>query len=220
MTIEWISPNAGLLTSELELTFGDPVFRVQLECEVDNSSQPIDSNTLVDSSGQIPPGTPPIFYQVFSGQIVEYSRLIQTGTNIGYLDIIPLVRELDEYVPEYVRPEDFTYDTDDTSGGKYATYGSALSGGYTFNFTIRAWDATGLTTYEDSDGYLQYDIDSNLNSEFADREFSVHVFNNWSSDRDSFILDYFENETIKNDLGNDLTPEDWLIYQKQKGFYI
>ena len=185
MTVTWTAPAAGQITTEIELAAGEPVYTVDL---VANNG----------SNG-------PIYYVLQDGELPQYYEIVNTETNTGQLRITPLVRELDEYIPEYAKPEGFSYDTDDTAGGNYATYGSALSGGYTFTFTIRAYNGTGPE-------------DSNFGGDFADREFSIYIFNNWSSDRDSFIKDYYEGTTV---LYNDVEyePEDFLIAIKADGYY-
>lgn len=208
MTIVWIAPAAGQLTTLLELSYGEPVYQVTLEAESSDEMTPI----------------VPIYYEMLLdedglGAPLDY-KLIQTGTNIGTLQIVPIVREMDEYVPEYNRPENWTWDTEDTAGGNYATYGSALSGGKNFQFTIRAHNATGLATYTDSNGDLQYDLnDSNFTgTDYEDRTFSIYIFNNWSSDRDYFMLEYHEGRTINYD-GVEYEPEDFLIAIKEDGYY-
>lgn len=186
MTITWISPAAGQLATFLELDEGTPVFSTTF---------------VVDTTNGVPmaPQTE-VHFELIDGRIPEYYTLTNNGDNTATLEITPLVRELDQYIPEYIRPDDFVYDTGDTAGGKYATYGSALSGGYTFNFTIRANNALSGA------------------SDFADRTFTMFVFNNWSSDRDDFMLEYHQDQTL---LYNDVEyePEDFLIAIKGDGYY-
>lgn len=200
MTVSWIAPAAGVLTNQIELTFGQPVYTVTFDAQV---------------SGM---GTP-IFFEHVAGDLPQYSEIIQSGSNTADFVIEPLVRELDQYVPAFARPPDFTFDTEDTAGGNYATFGSALAGGFTFNFTIRAHDASGFATFIDSNGRLQYITDSNFGSNFEDRNFTIQITNNWSSDRDNFILEYYEGQKIRYN-GVDYDPEDFLIAIKSDGFYI
>lgn len=171
----WISPNAGPLATYIELQVG--VFSFPLVATYEGSSDLVD---FVLQSGELP-------------QNFQISNINNTlhGT---------IITEMDLYVNGWVRPEDFTYDTEDTSGGNYATYGSALAGGKTFTFTIRAFHTT-------------------LPGTFKDRTFSIHVENNYSSDRDSFVLDYFEGDKLLYNGEQELTPLQWIIKQKNDGFY-
>lgn len=216
MELEWISPVAGELTRLLEWSVGDPVWETQLDVRL-KVSEGLDSSGEEQFAYQIIP----IYYEISPDSVDEiphYNKLIQTGTNIGELKIKPLVRELDEYVPEFAQPDNFTWDTPDTAGGNYASYGSALVGGKNFVFTIRAYDARDMTTYTDSAGDLQYDLDSAFNSAlFVDRTFSIYIFNNWSSDRDSFLNSYYQGLTLFYD-GEELTPEEYIVALKSDGY--
>ena len=80
------------------------------------------------------------------------------------------VTEMDECVPGWSQLDVDDYDTPEMSGGNYATVGSAAAGEHTFTFTVRA-------------AAVNYDA-------YADRQFSILVVNNWSSDRDRFIREY------------------------------
>lgn len=108
-----------------------------------------------------------------------------------------ILTEMDEYVPEFVG----VVETIAKDGSNYATAGSAAAGSSTVTFTIRA-TATQSET-------------------FADRQFSMLIYNNWSSDRDQLIRDYAaeygEKFTVN---GVPATAEEFLTYQKSQGFYI
>jgi len=212
-SMQWVFPASKQLGTVLELRAGTPVFSQTLNVQ---SGILADSNTLPED--YVTQSTSPIYYRLIAGEIPHYYKFVHTETNIGYLHITPIVRELDEYVPEYAKPDNFVWDTEDTGGGNYATFGSALSGGHTFTFTIRGYDASSLQSYTDSNGDLQYIVDSNgLPNKYADREFSIFVENNWSSDRDSFILDYFDGKLLEFD-GELFTPEDYLLKVKSEGY--
>lgn len=202
MTIEWITPDAGLQTTLLELTEGTPVYQMSLTA---------DDDIVPDS---------PIYFELVSGEIPEYYEIIQTGSTQGYINITPIVREMDTYVDGYQKDSNFTYDTESQAGGNYASYGSALAQSKTFTFTIRAYNATGLTTYEDSNGNTQYILDSAfLSTEYADRSFSITINNDYSSTRDSFILEYYDGQTILYNGVEYDTPEEFLIAIKNDGYY-
>lgn len=204
VTITWTSPDSGQLTSLIEYEEGSPVYEA----------------TLQANDSELTEGSIPIYYTLLEGEIPLYYEIIQTSGNTGYLRIEPIVEELDKYVENYEKPDEFTYDTDNTAGANYASFGSALSGGYTFNFTLRAYDATGLSTYTDSNGNLQYDVDSNFTAAFSDRNFSIFVFNNWSSDGRSFLSEYFQGQTVIDGNGNSGSVNDYLNYLTSIGNLI
>lgn len=108
-----------------------------------------------------------------------------------------ILTEMDDYVPEFVG----TVETITKDGSNYATTGSAAAGSSNVTFTIRA-TATQSETFED-------------------RQFSMLIYNNWSSDRDQLIRDYAaeygEKFTVN---GVSVTAEEFLTYQKSQGFYI
>lgn len=203
--IEWLTPNAGELTSVVELDAGNPLFECFLECQ-----QITDSNTL---------STAHIFYEVIAGQIPQYYSLDHISETECSLKISPIVRELDEYVSEYAKPDNFSWNTESKSGGNYASFGSAQSGGKTMEFTIRAYELLSPDFYLDSNGFFQYNIDSNtIFSSYVDRDFSITVTNNWSSDRDSFLKEYYQNESLTYN-GQSYTIDDWIVLMKSLGYY-
>jgi hypothetical protein len=116
------------------------------------------------------------------------------------------ITELDNWYPGFQRSANFSYDTETTAGGNYANYGSGLSESVTVNFTIRAYHDT------------LYDPENPNPATYADKVFSLTIENDYSSDRDSFIEEYFENQTLTYD-GEDLTPTDFIIRLKQDGYY-
>ncbi len=109
-----------------------------------------------------------------------------------------IIAELDDWVPEFARPPDFTYNTDEAFGANYATYGSSLAGSYTPSFVIRASIGTG---------------------EFADQTFTMTVRNDYSSDRDKYILEQFENHDLFLD-GKKVTALEYLYWYKLNGYYV
>jgi hypothetical protein len=198
MALLWTNPSEGLLTTLLEATVGDPVYTTQFEVQDTLSS------------------TPELTFFHLSGDIPEYYEIINDGINTATFNITPNVRELDDYVEEYAQPPDFTYDNTSNAGGDYATYGSALSGGKTLTFTIRAV----LTSSMDSNGNYSDILDSNGTiSNYTDRTFSIHVQNNWSSDRDRFIRFYYEGIGLEYE-GNTLSANEWILQQKENGYYV
>ena len=106
------------------------------------------------------------------------------------------VIDMDEWVPEFEKPSDFVIAED---GSNYATYGSALAGQYSAEFTVKAF-VVDDPTY------------------FAEQDCSILVINNYSSDRDQFIRDYSEEygETFVVD-GKPASAEEYLQDQKSKG---
>jgi len=185
--VEWQSPAAGSLASLIELQeWVSPTLVATFNGDA----------SLVD-------------YILWSGTLPEDLQLIN-DSNSPINTINGIVREMDDYVPEYVEPPGFTYDNDDTAGGDYATYGSALAGSRTFTFTIRAYHSGDYVV----DSNNMFDPDS-----YADRTFSITVLNNYSSDRDRFVVRYFEGQKLLYDGNQELDPEEWIIQQKQDGYY-
>lgn len=131
-------------------------------------------------------------YKIQSGQLpLDLSIDTRTGLISG------TVIELDEWVPEFNPPEDFIIEED---GSNYATFGSALAGSYSAEFTVRAY----LVGFE--------------TETFEDQACSILVVNNYSSDRDQFIRDYTEeygNTFIVN--GEVVDANTYLDYQKSLG---
>lgn len=182
--ITWIDPLPGILGTVLELDdFSDFPYLTPL-------------SVLVENVGVNPTGTT---FEVIDG-IFPQGLEIDNSLKV----IKGFIGELDNYYPAYQRPEGFSYDTPETAGGNYASYGSALFGGATCTFTVRA-------TYE---------------GEHADAAFSLIIRNNYSSDRDSFIIEYYSLEEQKqrgklvDADGNQLSPEEFILYMKSKGFYL
>lgn len=191
--VEWEFPNSGLLATVLELdNFNTSPYLTSLQASY---------NDVLD---------PDIQFEVISGEFPE-GLIIDND-----LDVIRgIVNEMDTYVSGWVQPPDFTYDSQTKSGGLYGTYGSALAGSKTFTFTIRAFKED----LRDSNG----DLPDNA---YDDRIFHILVRNNYSSDRDSFVTEYFKQEFLeKNGLlldsnGEQITPEEWILLQKSRGYYL
>lgn len=200
MTLQWKTPVSSILGTVLEYQLGDPVFSTLLEVDTE------------------PTTSPTIFYEVISGDAPQYYQIVPQAANTALFQIKPFVRELDEYIDGYQKPEGFTYDSDDTAGGNYATYGSALSGGFNCVFTIRAWVVTGETPYIDSNGNTVYDTDSNM--QYVDKEFSLFVTNNWSSDGRTFIREYYDGQTLINGDGDENTVEEYLQWLTDLGILL
>lgn len=196
MAITWILPLAGQLTNEIELTFGEPVFSTILQA---------------DNLSPIPPFLPgPVYYKHISGDLpLDY--IIENNGLTATLKLEQIIRELDEYVDGFQEPENFTYDGENKAGENYASYGSALYGSWTATFTIRAYDATGLINPDDNTDFG--------GRTFSDRTFSIVITNNWSSDRDRFILRYFETTGLDFDGDTHSDPTDFLVSIKSKGYY-
>lgn len=116
-----------------------------------------------------------------------------------------IILEMDDYVEEFLRPEDFSYDSGETSGYNYARYGSGLARTKTFSIIIRAT--------------LEGFMDSNGMGLFTDQTFTLTVLNNYSSDRDSFIREYFKDETLDYE-GNQYNVEEFLTNLKNDGYYL
>ena len=143
-----------------------------------------------------------IEYLLVSGQLPN-DLTLDSSTGI----ISGTVIDLDTWVPEFQKPEGFVLEID---ASNYGTYGSALAGTYTANFTIRA-----------------HITDAPPDEFFADQACSILIVNNYSSDRDQFIRDYTE-EYGEGESGskklfrvNDVpvTAEEYLNYQKSLGNY-
>ena len=181
--LSWTSPSSGLLGTYIELDSGSPLFSAILSVTDSIQGAAIVAN-----------------FTTVSGQIPDNHTLVDNGDNTATLSITPDIKEMDDYVPEYAQPPDFVYDSSTIGGGNYASYGSALSGGKTFSFTIRA-----ETT--DTNGIIS-----------ADRSFSMRVNNNWTSDSEKFLLEYYSGTTLKDADGNELSPENYIIYLKSNGW--
>lgn len=143
----------------------------------------------------------PVTYDIVSGVLPQEMELVG-DTLVG-----GTIEEMDLYVPAFAMPPGTTIQVD---GSHYATYGSALAGGYQFNCTIR--------------GYYE----SAMYSEVAYVTFSVYVRNNYSSDRNKLIKDI--SETF-GEMGEDseyryfeingerVTYQEFIDYQKTQGYY-
>lgn len=130
---------------------------------------------------------------VFVGTVPDFLQIdgdILSGT----------IGELDDWYPGYAQPEDFSYNTDESFGGNYATFGSAYYGTNIITFTIRAYIIGNPLVY-------------------ADQVFGITIENNYSSDRDRCILQQFEGKDLFID-GNKVTAEEFLEYQKLNGYYV
>lgn len=108
-----------------------------------------------------------------------------------------IIGELDDWF--YEIPDDFSYNTSETYGGNYCKFGSGLAGTTNVQFTIRA-----------------YMISNPLN--YSDQVFNVTVRNNYSSDRDRMIIDHISSLKLYID-GQLVTPEDFIQYYKDMGYY-
>lgn len=152
---------------------------------------------------------PDLMFEVISGEFPETLYIDNTEKSIK-----GAIREMDLYVNDYEKPEDFSYDTETKSGGNYASFGSSLAYSKTFTFTIRVYKED----MRDSNGDL-------VPEGYDDRIFHIIVRNNYSSSRDAFIREYFSLEEqsskglLLDDSGNSLTPEQWIEFQKSKGYY-
>lgn len=199
MSLYWISPSAGQITQLFELDYEEPfVYSVTFEC----------SDDIIEDPELIK-----IAYRLTSGQFPEYYDFYHTSNTTAVLSIGSLVRELDEYIEGFEKPIPFSYDTEEMAGGNYASYGSDLTNGKLIEFQLTAYDIStyGDTydSYGDYSGIEDYSIFPNLIS----RDFSIRVLNNWSSSRDKFVMDYYS-EGINN-----MTAEEYIIYQKSRGYF-
>jgi len=143
----------------------------------------------------------PITYDIVDGVLPQEMELVD-DTLVG-----GTIEEMDLYVPAFAMPLGTTIQID---GSHYATYGSALAGGYQFETTIR--------------GYYQ----GTLYTETSYVTFTVYVRNNYSSDRDKLIKDITE---TFGELGEDneyryfeidgtrVTYQEYIDYQKANGYY-
>ena len=189
MTIEWVSPDAGLLLTVLELTEGDPVYTIDFVAEYVIEDELVGLSATQNT----------IEFEFRTNNIIQFYTLESTGDFQATYTITPIVRELDYYIPGYEQPPGFSYDAEATAGKNYATFGSDLYNGYVSTFVVRAFNPEAP-------------------EEFEDRTFVIDVQNNWSSSRDSFILRYYENEKlVYND--EEYTPENYLIKLKQDGYF-
>lgn len=130
-------------------------------------------------------------YEIVEGQLPEELTINpETGLISG------TVIDLDTWVPEFQKPEDFALAID---GSNYGTYGSVQAGQYLAEFTVRAFVVIEPEYFEE-------------------QTCSILVINNYSSDRDQFIRDYSEEygETFTID-GEPVSAEEYLEYQKSIG---
>jgi hypothetical protein len=89
-------------------------------------------------------------------------------------------------------------ETNYASGGSAALYNGNFPSGVSIPFIVRAFDSTAPT------------------EKYIDGSFSITVFNNWSSDRDSLILN------IRNQMyldGKPVTNFDYLKGRKSQGYF-
>lgn len=114
-----------------------------------------------------------------------------------------LVNEMDLYVPAFIKPPGFTYDTVGSAFGNYATYGSSLVREKTFGFTIRA-------------NLITMDI---LNNTYYDKSFCITIENNYSSDRDSALIEVFSGQNFYLDNIKYTNILDYLEAVKAQGYY-
>lgn len=175
--IGWQSPAGGPLDA-LDETLANYV-SVTLSAEINDS----------------PTG---VVFEHVAGTLPENLIIVNNGNGTGTLE--GDITELDEYIPGWQEPPGFTYDTSDTAGGNYASYGSALYGGKNCTFVIRA--------------YREGELDSNGSVIATDRVFSINIDNNYSSDARRFILEYYAGQrlTYVTNAGvkhENLTPEEY-----------
>jgi len=130
-------------------------------------------------------------YEISQG---ELPRDLSINASTGFIS--GTVIDLDTWVDEFQKPEDFVIAID---GSNYGTYGSALATTYSAEFTIRAFVVADPEYFEEQDC-------------------SILVINNYSSDRDQFIRDYSEEygETFTVD-GEPVSAEEYLEFQKSIG---
>lgn len=130
-------------------------------------------------------------YSIVSGQLpLNLSLNTETGFISG------TVIDLDEWVDGWTNKPQINKD-----GSNYASTGSAAAGQYLAEFTVRVH----VTDAPDDELFL-------------DRDFSILVINNYSSDRDQFIRDYSAQfgDTFQID-GQPVNAERYLEYQKSLG---
>lgn len=140
--IEWITPagNIGTVMEDLEFAF-------QLEATLTPTSPDVGSQVIFEVTGGIFPMD---------------LELSPQGLISG------LVIDMDNYVPEFKKPDGFVIAID---GSNYGTYGSAAAGTHECEFTVRAF----------------FDEDAT-----EERTFGILVINNYSSDRNRLIREYSE----------------------------
>lgn len=143
--IEWVTPagNIGRCLEETSFTF-------QLTALLTPDSKDFGDNVLYEVTGGI-----------FPMNLTLSSSGLISGTVI----------DMDNYVPEFQKPEGFVIARD---GSNYGSYGSSLAHTRECEFEVRAYYDDGITLVE----------------EF--RTFGIMVINNYSSDRNQFIRDYSE----------------------------
>lgn len=148
------------------------------------------------------PEREPVHYGVVVDVVPE---MLSLNPDTGVINSGTLT-ELDNYVAGFARPPGFL--TDETN---YASFGSAqlfsgnISIGHSVVFTVRAIE----------DPNSEY----NFNSppfESIDRSFTIDIGNNWSSDRDFFILNLQQQFYID---GQPVSGQVYLDTQKARGFF-
>ena len=160
-SVAWITP-AGRLASEVNSPNGRELFRWRHHLEAAPAGE--------------------VEYHVVTGELPGGLTLdAATGLIDGTLT------EMDGYIDGWSESLD-SYDTPDTTGGRYATVGSSAAGQRVFPFTVRA------TLLADP-------------SVYADRDFEILVVNNWSSDRDRFVR---EHPSLGPGREADLRGDGWL----------
>lgn len=148
----------------------------------------------------ISPVTLEVDLGIHTGDIVfSFIGAYPEGLYINSDQLLGFIDELDKWFPNYQRPQNFTYDTTDSFGGNYATYGSSLAINTNVNFLIRAT------------------LSSNP-AIFVDQIFTIIVENNYSSDRDACILEQFQDKDIYIN-GEKVTPQELIDWYKTQGYY-
>jgi hypothetical protein len=143
-SVAWVTP-AGRLSSEVNSPNGRELFRWRHQL----AAAPAGGVSYTVVAGELP-----------GGLTLDAATGLIDGT----------LTEMDGYVDGWDEALD-SYDTPDTTGGRYATVGSAAAQTRVFPFTVRATLLANPAI-------------------FADRAFDILVCNNYSSDRDRFVREH------------------------------
>lgn len=115
--------------------------------------------------------------------------------------IYGILTDMDDYVPEFAKPVNFSYDGSSKAGQNYAGYGAGLAQGKSFGFTVRC-NLSEL--YEDK---LYKDI-----------SFELYVKTNYSTQRDKYLREYYINTPIVYN-GISYNIEDYITLMKTLGYF-
>lgn len=176
--------------------------------------------------GLATPNTPPNCYQ---GGTIKYAIIdgvfppsltlnIDTGVMYGKIDDLDVIFPLEFGL---TMPEGLPEDPKDIEAARVfgLSYGEQTPRRFTENnYAVRGSATLHAGGFPVAKGivFTARAFDSDMTSEYIDGVFTISTFNNWSSDRDAFILN------IRNQMyidGNPVSNKDYLRIMKSRGYF-